>query len=72
VIVYGRGRGRPAGLFLLLIVTGARNEIQRGEELRTEKRFRGATKARSQPFGHVHQLLTTFAHHGLLPEENRP
>ena len=35
VMVYGRSRGR-AGEFLLLLVTGARGEIQRGKEIRTE------------------------------------
>ena len=35
VTVYGRSRGR-AGEFLLLLVTGARGEIQRGKEIRTK------------------------------------
>jgi hypothetical protein len=61
VIIYGRCRGCLAGLFLLLIVTGARGEIQRGNEI-----------AKPQLQGRIYQLLTTFAHHGLLSGENRP
>src|SRR5438105_10697017 len=61
MIFYWRGRGSTAGDFLLLLVAGASGEIQRGKEI-----------AKPQPQGRIDQLLTTFAHHGLLSEENRP
>jgi hypothetical protein len=60
--IYRWGSGSTAGDVLLLLVAAARGgEIERGKEI-----------AKPQTQGRIHEMLTTFAHHGLPSEESRP